>query len=203
MRTTLDWFTDNHHDKFTGLGLFGRVDTGSQIHVMLDRLASPLVISGQPKKDATTFFFLPTLHPLSPVIFATATVVALVLLRNSRFSFHCYTQREATPTQKSARKWRCDLSRLLTRKITKGIHSCKPASLNRPIAELCQGFLMVGPVKTRISETPAVTLIPGHNCRALSEVHYCDRHHQHVTVITSMWPSSPACDRLQPEWREL
>ena len=28
----------------------------------------------------------------------------------------------------------CDLSRLLARKITKGIHSCKPASLNCPIA---------------------------------------------------------------------
>ena len=27
----------------------------------------------------------------------------------------------------------CDLSQLLARKITKGIHSCKPASLNRPI----------------------------------------------------------------------
>ena len=44
------------------------------------------------------------LHPLSPVIFATAAVVAFVLLRNSRFNFHCYTQREATPTQKSAGK---------------------------------------------------------------------------------------------------
>ena len=48
--------------------------------------------------------FPPTLHPVSPVIFATATVVAFVLFRNSRFNFHCYTQREATPTQKSARK---------------------------------------------------------------------------------------------------
>ena len=38
------------------------------------------------------------------VIFATATVLAFVLLRNSSFNFHCYTQREATPTQKSARK---------------------------------------------------------------------------------------------------
>ena len=38
------------------------------------------------------------------VIFATATVLASVLLRDSRFNFHCYTQREATPTQKSARK---------------------------------------------------------------------------------------------------
>ena len=60
-------------------------------------------------------------------------MLAFVLLRNSRFNFRCYTQREATPTQKSARKWRCDLSRLLARKITKGIHSCKPASLNLPV----------------------------------------------------------------------
>ena len=37
-------------------------------------------------------------------MFATATVLAFVLLRNSNFNFHCYTQREATPTQKSARK---------------------------------------------------------------------------------------------------
>ena len=44
------------------------------------------------------------LHPLSTVIFPTATVLAFVLLRSSNFSFHCYTQREATPTQKSARK---------------------------------------------------------------------------------------------------
>ena len=69
-----------------------------------------------------------------PVIFSSATVLAFVLLRSSRFNFHCYTQREATPTQKSGRKWRCDLSQLLARKITKGIHSCKTASLNHPIA---------------------------------------------------------------------
>ena len=81
-------------------------------------------------------FFFSTLHPLSPVIFATATVVAFVLLRSSRFNFHCYTQCEATPTQKSARKWCCDLSRLLARKITKGIHLCKPASLNRPVLNI-------------------------------------------------------------------
>ena len=43
--------------------------------------------------------FFPTPHPLSPVIFATATVVTFVLLRNSRFNFHCYPQREATRTQ--------------------------------------------------------------------------------------------------------
>ena len=73
-------------------------------------------------------------HPPSPFPgnFATATVVAFVLLRSYRFNFHCYTQRKATPTQKSARKWRCDLSQLLAQKITKDIHSCKPASLNCP-----------------------------------------------------------------------
>ena len=48
--------------------------------------------------------FFSTLHPLSTVIFATATVLAFVLLRNSRFNFHCYAQRKATPTQKSAQK---------------------------------------------------------------------------------------------------
>ena len=55
-------------------------------------------------KTTQKHFFFSTLHPLSPVTFATATVVAFVLLRNSRFNFHCYTQREATATQKLARK---------------------------------------------------------------------------------------------------
>ena len=83
-------------------------------------------------KTITQRHFFSTLHPLSSVIFATATVVAFVLLRNSWLNFHCYTQHEATPTQKSAWKWRCDLSWLLAWKITKGIYSCKPASLNCP-----------------------------------------------------------------------
>ena len=48
--------------------------------------------------------FFPTLHPLSLVLLATAIVVAFVLLHNSRFNFHCYTQREAMPTQKSCAK---------------------------------------------------------------------------------------------------
>ncbi len=59
--------------------------------------------SGQPKNDAKTIF--PTLHPLSTVIFATETVLAFVLLRDSRFNFHCYTKREATQTPKSTRKY--------------------------------------------------------------------------------------------------
>ena len=93
--------------------------------------AQNCTFSGQLKNDVKTLFS--TLHHHSHVIFATATVAAFVLLHNSRFNFHCYTQREATPTQKLARKWCCNLSRLLAWKITKGIHSCKPALLNRPI----------------------------------------------------------------------
>ena len=57
-------------------------------------------------KKRTQRHFFSTLHPHSTVIFATATVLALVLFHNSRFSFHCYsyTQHEAVPTQKLARK---------------------------------------------------------------------------------------------------
>ena len=93
------------------------------------------------RQKMTQRHFFPTLHPLSLVIFATATVVAFVLIRNSRFNFHCYTQREAMPIQESARKWRYNLSRLLARKTTKGIYSCKPASLNRPIGARGEPFL--------------------------------------------------------------
>ena len=59
--------------------------------------------SVQPKNDAKPLFFI--LPYLSPVILANATVVVFVLLRSSSFRFHCYTQRKATPTEKSARKW--------------------------------------------------------------------------------------------------
>ena len=62
-----------------------------------------LAIFWSAKKRRNDTFFS-TVHLLSLVIFATATVVAFVLLRHSRFNFHCYTQREATPTQKLARK---------------------------------------------------------------------------------------------------
>ena len=46
------------------------------------------------------------LHTPSPFHgnFLTATVLALVLLHNSSFNFHCYTQHKATPTQKSSQK---------------------------------------------------------------------------------------------------
>ena len=62
-----------------------------------------LVIFWSAKKTTQRHFF-PTLHPLSTVIFATAMVLAFVLRHESRFNFHCYTQSEATPTQKLARK---------------------------------------------------------------------------------------------------
>ena len=99
--------------------------------------------------------YFPHLHLLSLVIFATATVVAFVLLHNSRFSFNCYTQHEATTTQKSARKWHCNLLQLLAWKITKGIHSCKPASLNRPIATWFVTLSLVTkhPVATKCATT--------------------------------------------------
>ena len=72
-------------------------------------------------QKTTQRLFFPTLHPLSTVIFATATVLAFVLLRNSRLTsivIHSVKQR-------------------LSRKITKRIHSSKPTSLNRPIEVLC------------------------------------------------------------------
>ena len=94
-----------------------------------------LVIFWLAKKMTQRHFFF-TLPPLSLVIFATTTVVAFILIHNYRFNFHCYTQCEAAPTQKLAQKWRCDLLQLLVRKIAKGIHLCKPVSLNRPTGPL-------------------------------------------------------------------
>ena len=40
------------------------------------------------------------------------------------------------PTQKSAGKWQLRTFRLLAQNIMKGIHSCKPVSLNCPKARL-------------------------------------------------------------------
>ena len=84
-------------------------------------------------QKTTQRHLFPTLHPLSMVIFATATVLAIVLLRDSRFNFHCYTQLRSNAYSEIGLEVHCDLSRLLARKITKRIHSSKPALLNRPI----------------------------------------------------------------------
>ena len=117
-----------------------------------------LTIWSAKKRHKNTFF--PTLNHLSLVIFAIATVVAFVLLRNPRFSFHCYTQHEAMPTQKSARKWCCDLSRLLAWKITEGFHSCKPASLNRPIwVRFLRQLFVQGQTIVQVSKTDRVLLL--------------------------------------------
>ena len=56
--------------------------------------------SGQPKNNAKTLYF----HPPSPFHGNFCNCLAFVLLRNSSFNFHCYTQHEVTPTQKLARK---------------------------------------------------------------------------------------------------
>ena len=85
-----------------------------------------LLISPQ----TTQRHFLFTLHPLSTVIFATATVLAFVLLRNSNQLPLLYTALSNAYSEIGP-EVRCDLSRLLSRKITKRIHSSKPASLNR------------------------------------------------------------------------
>ena len=75
-------------------------------------------------KKRRKYTFISTLRHLSPVIFATATVVAFVLLRSLGSTFivvHSVKQRLLRNR------------RLLARKITKGIHSCKPASLKLPV----------------------------------------------------------------------
>ena len=87
-------------------------------------------------QKTTQRHFFSILHPLSMVIFATATVLACVLLRDSRW-FHCYTQREATPTQKSARKCAATSRDVLRKRLQSAIHSSKPASLNHPISIPC------------------------------------------------------------------
>ena len=113
------------------------------------------------KKKMTQRHFFPTLHPLSMVIFATATVLAFVLLRDSRFSFHCYIQREATPTQKSA--WKCTAtSRDFLHKRLQSAFNL--ASLNRPI----------------VFKTKSQTFQPDHfqklslNLNSTSSQHSCD-----------------------------
>ena len=61
-----------------------------------NRIFSTNSRSSASRKTMQRHFFPPSItFPL--VIFATAAVVAFVLLGNSRLIFHCYTQREATP----------------------------------------------------------------------------------------------------------
>ena len=94
--------------------------------------ARDLLIS--PKTTQRHFLF--TLHPLSTVIFATATVLAFVLLRNSNFNFHCYTQHEATPTQKSARKWAATSRDFFRERLQSGVS--KPNTLANQLLWIAQ-----------------------------------------------------------------
>ena len=93
-----------------------------------DAFFHELTIFWWAKNDTKTFFS----HPPSPFPgnFCNCNSGG-VLLCNSRFKFHCYTQHEATPTQKLARKWRCNLSWLLMQKDYKG-HSLVQTSFTEP-----------------------------------------------------------------------
>ena len=134
--------------------------------------------------------FFSTLHPPFLIIFANVTVVAFLLLRKSRFNFHCYTQRETTPTHKLAWKWCCNPMQLLARKITKGIHSCKPASLNRPIhAYICvsaKNILPCWPSCHLFSGFVLLIDISSLLCASgteLSKSHVCDLSNQHKYMV--------------------
>ena len=81
------------------------------------------------RKDS---FYFHILHHLSPVSLADATAVAFVLLHSCRFNFHVMHSMNQRLFRNRLRSGSCDLSQLLARKIMKGIHSCKPASLNCP-----------------------------------------------------------------------
>ena len=86
---------DGEFAKFTLPTLKTFLEARSQnVSTSCYRMPHELAIFWSAKNTAQRHFFS-TLHPLSPVIFATATVVAFVLLRNSRFNFHCHTQHNA------------------------------------------------------------------------------------------------------------
>ena len=92
---------DSEFENFTLPTLRGFLEARSQnVSGNKQQLVARAIGCPEIVKNNAKTLFSPTLHPLSPVIFATATVVAFVLLRNSRFNFHCYPQRETTPTQK-------------------------------------------------------------------------------------------------------
>ena len=97
-------------------------------------------------QKTTQRHFIFILHPLSTVIFATTTVLAFVLLRTSSFNFHCYTQREATPTQKSARKCAATSHDFFAVKDYKA-HSLEQTSFaespNNPVIHLVPGETVV------------------------------------------------------------
>ena len=95
--------------------------------------------SGQPKNDAKILFF----HPPSPFPgnFCNCNIwwhlYCFTILGLTSIVIHSVKQHllRNQPGSDS-----CDLLLLIARKITKGIHSCKPASLNRLIDNRSQSF---------------------------------------------------------------
>ena len=88
--------------------------------------------SGQPKNDSKTLLF----HPPSPFHGNFCNCNSIGIGTASHFQVQLpllYTARSNAYSEIGP-EVRCDLSRLLARKITKRIHSSKPATLNRPIA---------------------------------------------------------------------
>ena len=87
--------------------------------------------SGQPKNDAKTPFF----HHLSPFHGRFCNCNSIGICTASQFYVQLlllYTAWSNTYSEIGP-EVRCNLLRLLARKITKRIHSSKPASLNHPI----------------------------------------------------------------------
>ena len=110
--------------------------------------------SGQAKNDTKTLFFP---NPPSPVHGNFCNCNSSGICTASRF----YVQFPLLYTGwnnaylEIGPEVRCDLSRRLARKITKSIHSSKPASLNRPIPKIgsCQRIaltLVVVRIKIKI-----------------------------------------------------
>ena len=86
--------------------------------------------------------------PFPRYFFATATVLAFVLLRSSTssYNFHCYSNLYtawSNAYSEISPEVHCDLSRLPCWKITKRIHSSKPASLNLQI-----GYIYTNTIKS-------------------------------------------------------
>ena len=116
--------------------------------------------------------FFSTLHPLSTVIFATATILAFVLLRDSRFNFYCYTQREATHTQKSSRK-------------------CAATSRDILRERLQSAFTLANPL--RWIAQYGTSLCNEYRVNVNSVIRWCSQHYVKVHNIMSVSVASGRC----------
>ena len=109
--------------------------------------------SDQPQNNAETLFA----HPPSPFHGNFCNCNSIGICTASQFKFHLpllYTV-WSNAYSEIGPEVRCNLSRLLSRKITKRIHSSKPASLNRPIKK---DFLSKKVRKQKICNTSEYSL---------------------------------------------